>query len=353
MIFASWNVNSARMREDRLLRWLSTRQPDVVCLQELKCTNEDFPVDKVRDLGYHAELHGQKTYNGVAILSRAEPIDVVRGMGHKDLDDEARFIAATIEGVRIVNTYVPAGGEDTKSPKYPQKLKWLRALINLLKENAWHTSSMVLCGDLNIAPEDRDVALPDKWRGSAVFNPELTAIYEEMIGLGLSDSFRQHNTDAGIYTWWDYNDLCYQRNEGLRIDHILIPQSFEDRCYRCWVDWEERQGTKPSDHAPLMADFDWAQVRSRDVHVAGSPGNAQRGRSFIAPADATFGEEAARLFIQKEFPEQTATIPADSLIRIRFATGYEEILRWNYFPAGARAWTWDGADKWFDMEGTP
>lgn len=351
MIFASWNVNSARMREDRMLRWLSTRQPDVVCIQELKCTNEDFPVDKVRDLGYHAELHGQKTYNGVAILSRSEPTDVIRGMGHKDLDEEARFIAASIDGVRIVNTYVPAGGEDAKSPKYSQKLKWLRALINLLKEKNWHADSMVLCGDLNIAPEERDVALPEKWRGSAVFNPELTAIYEELIGLGLSDSFRQHNKDAGIYTWWDYNDLCYQRNEGLRIDHILIPGTHEDRCYRCWVDWEERQGSKPSDHAPLMADFDWAQLRSRDMQSVAASGAVRRGRSFIAPADVSFGEDAARLFVRDMFPEMASNISDESLIRIRFASGFEEVLRWNYFPAGARAWTVDGVE-WFEMEGS-
>ena len=254
--------------------------------------------------------------------------------------------------MRVVNSYVPAGGEDTKSPKYALKIKWLRSLIDLLKENSWHSGKMVLCGDLNIAPEERDVAFPEKWSGTAVFNPQLTGIYEELIGLGLSDSFRQHNKDTGLYTWWDYNDLCYQRNEGLRIDHILIPKSFEDRCYRCWVDWEERQGSKPSDHAPLMADFDWAMVRSHDVPGGESAGIAPRGRSFIAPVDVVYGEEAARLFVRDAFPEQAADIPENSPIKIRFSSGFEEVLRWNYFPAGARAWTWDGAPQWFETSGS-
>lgn len=346
MILATWNVNSVRVRTERLVRWLGSRQPDVVCLQELKCMDEEFPLEAVQSIGYHVETHGQKSYNGVAILSRTPMTNVTRGFGQKDLDQESRLIAATIEGVRVICAYVPAGGEDKNSPKYSLKIKWLRGLLGHLKDAAPAAEPIVVCGDFNIAPSEKDISVLDRWRDSAVYNEELTDIYNEFLALGFCDNFRQHNTEGGLYTWWDYNDLCYHRNEGLRIDHILSPQKLEDRCYRCWVDWEERRGAKASDHAPMLADFDWAGVRQRDASVAGGQGHAGiLNQSFIAPADVQFGESAGCDFVRSLFPDLA---PAHiERVRIRFPSGYEETLRWNYFPAGAREWTYEGADRWF------
>jgi exodeoxyribonuclease-3 len=345
MILSTWNVNSVRVREERLVRWLGSRQPDVVCLQELKCLEEEFPIEAVRAVGYHAEVLGQKSYNGVAILSRTPMSDVRRGMGHKEFDAESRLLAATIEGVRVICAYVPAGGENTRSPKYTFKIRWLRNLIEYLKKDHSLDQPLVLCGDFNIAPTEADLAVPDKWRESAIHNPELIEIYEELLSLGLLDNFRQHNQEGNLYTWWDYNDLCYQRNEGLRIDHILSPKKLEDRCYRCWVDWEERRGEKPSDHAPMLADFDWAAARERGEVSAGSGKSAAQKSSFIAPEDLEFGEEAGRKFVRSLYPDLVAE-GMNGPIRVRFRSGHEEPLRWNYFPAGVREWSVEGTGDW-------
>lgn len=345
MIVATWNVNSVRIREARLLRWLARHQPDVVCLQELKCVDEEFPREAVRGVGYHCEVHGQRTYNGVAILSRSPMGDVVRGLGRKDLDDEARYLAATIDRVRIHCVYVPAGGENRQSSKYPVKIRWLRALLDRLRGEGL-TDPMVVCGDFNIAPDPIDLASPDKWRDSAVFNEELTEIFREIENIGMSDCFRLSNKEAGQYTWWDYNDLGYQRNEGLRIDHVLMPSALADRCYRCWIDWQEREGTKPSDHAPVVADFDWWQSRGRDLDASSS---ASRSKRLLVPDEPIHGEVAAREFVRSQFADLTSAMEDGALVRVRWASGFEEILRWNYFPAGARQWTFDGAGVWFEL----
>lgn len=348
MILATWNVNSVRVREERLVRWLSTRQPDVACLQELKCVSEEFPFAAVEAAGYHCEVHGQRSYNGVAILSRAKPSEVVRGLGRSDLDDEARFLAATIEGVRVICAYVPAGGENRQSPKYASKIQWLRALLDHLREGLGSSPQLALCGDFNIAPEEKDVASPQKWRDSAVFNDELSEMFREILSLGFSDCFRMHTADEGRYTWWDYDDLGYQRNEGLRIDHILMPSVLCDRCYRCWIDWEEREGTKPSDHAPVLADFDWARARG------GLPGErpgkkAGKGDRFATRVEPVHGEEAARGFVRSAFPQTAASLSEQAKVRVRWTGGFEEELLWNYFPAGVQEWTFDGADRWFEV----
>jgi exodeoxyribonuclease III len=346
MILATWNVNSVRVREERLIRWLSSRQPDVVCLQELKCLDEEFPSETVRSLGYHAATLGQKSYNGVAILARTPLTDIRSGLGKKDLDAESRLLSAVVEGVRVVCAYVPAGGEGIRSPKYSFKIRWLRALIELIEREKWVKQPMILCGDFNIAPTDADLSVPEKWRDSAIHNSELVQIYHDLLSLGMTDNFRQHNTEGNLYTWWDYNDLCYHRNEGLRIDHILSPQSLEDRCYRCWVDWEERRGEKPSDHAPLLADFDWAGARQRiDVGTPSEKSASQRS-SFIAPDDVQFGEEAGRAFVRSLFPDLVPDAVAGPVV-VRFRSGHEEPLRWNYFPAGTREWRIVGSDAWY------
>lgn len=345
MILATWNVNSVRVREDRLIRWLGSRQPDVVCLQELKCLDEEFPLESVQAVGYQAAIHGQKSYNGVAILSRTPISDIRTGFGNKELDAESRLLSATIDGIRVICAYVPAGGEGIRSPKYAFKIRWLRALIDLIQRESFDRKPMVLCGDFNIAPTLADLAVPDKWQDSAVHNPELIDIYQQLLDLGLCDNFRQHNTEGNLYTWWDYNDLCYQRNEGLRIDHVLSPATLEDRCYRCWVDWEERRGEKPSDHAPLLADFDWAGTRERnDAAPRAGQTTAQKG-SFIAPEQVRFGEDAGRDFVRSLFPDLVPESTAEAIC-VRFRSGHIEPLRWNYFPAGVRHWKIASSDQW-------
>lgn len=347
MILATWNVNSVRIREERLLRWLTRHQPDVLCLQELKCVEEEFPRDAVRAIGYHCEVLGQKAYNGVAILARKPMSDVVRGLGQKDLDGDARYLGATIDNVRVHCVYVPAGGENRHSPKYPQKIRWLRVLIDQLRDSSPFADPMVLCGDFNIAPDLADLASPEKWHDSAIFNEELVEMFRELESLGMDDCFRLHNKEVGQYSWWDYNDLGYQRNDGLRIDHVLMPSTLADRCYRCWIDWQEREGTKPSDHAPVVADFDWS--KSRGASVLDSADSSRRGKRLTVPAEPLYGEDAARDFLRAEFAEMTGDMADDAVVRVRWASGFEEVLRWNYFPAGTRQWTYDGAGQWHDL----
>lgn len=256
MKIATWNVNSIRAREERLLKWLAKQQPDVLCLQELKVVEEVFPFKTLRQAGYTAAVYGQKTYNGVAILARAEPTDVERGFGDGVDDPQARFMAATVAGVRIISAYVPNGGE-VGSEKYAYKLEWLRRLKTYLKDRGRLSGPLALCGDFNIAPEERDVATPDLWEGSVLFNPEMRDQFRELLELGLVDTFRLHHVEAGLYSWWDYQRLAFPRNDGLRIDHILATHSLTDRCTEALIDREERKGQKPSDHAPVIAVFNW------------------------------------------------------------------------------------------------
>lgn len=255
MKIATWNVNSIRARQERLLRWLAKQQLDVVCLQELKVTEEAFPFEALRQVGYYAAVYGQKTYNGVAILARTEPTEVERGFGDGVEDPQARLIAATVEGVRIVSAYVPNGGE-IGTDKYAYKLQWLRRLKAYLKARDRLSGPLALCGDFNIAPEECDVAYPDMWEGTVLFNPEMRDQFREILNLELVDTFRLHHAEAGLYSWWDYRQLGFPRNDGLRIDHILATRSLAERCTAALIDREERKGAKPSDHAPVIAVFD-------------------------------------------------------------------------------------------------
>lgn len=254
MLIATWNVNSIRAREERLLKWLNRRQPDVVCVQEVKVIEKAFPFDALHQAGYYAAVYGQKAYNGVAILTRTEPTDVERGFGDGVEYAQARFIAATVEGIRILSAYVPNGSE-VGSDKYDYKLKWLRRLNAYLKDCDLLSDSLVLCGDINIAPEERDVANPEAWEGTVLFNPEMRTHFRELLDLGLVDTFRLHQSKGGHYSWWDYRRLAFPRNDGLRIDHILATRSLANRCTEALIDREMRKGTKPSDHAPVLAVF--------------------------------------------------------------------------------------------------
>lgn len=254
MKIATWNVNSVKARQDRLLAWLRAKSPDVLCLQELKTTDEAFPRAEIEELGYHAAVHGQKTYNGVAILSRTASTDVHIGMGDDENDPEARIIAATIEGVRILSIYVP-NGKQTDSDKFNYKLRWLDRLQAYLERHD-PQDALCLCGDLNIAPGDSDVARPDEWKDSVLCVPQVRERFERLLGWGLTDVFAARNPEGGYYSWWDYRMLGFPKNNGLRIDHILATKPLANRCTQAVIDRQERKGKKPSDHAPVVATFD-------------------------------------------------------------------------------------------------
>jgi exodeoxyribonuclease-3 len=254
MRVVTWNVNSVRARLDRLLAFLARQGPDVVCLQELKVTDTDFPREALEAAGWKAVTHGQRTYNGVAILSREEPADVERGMGDADTDPEARLIAATVKGVRVVSAYVP-NGKEVGSEKWAYKLRWLGRVQVWAASHLDSRRPAVLCGDFNIAPGDRDVKNPEKWRETVLCHPDARAAFEALKGLGLVDALRQVRPEDQVFTWWDYRELGFPKNDGLRIDHLLVTPPLAARLASVSVDRDERKGKLPSDHAPVIAEF--------------------------------------------------------------------------------------------------
>lgn len=251
MRIATWNINSIRIRTDRLVAWLGKRQPDVLCLQEIKCEDELFPYEAVASLGYHAAVHGQKTYNGVALLSRTPAVDVERGLGDGVDDPQARFIAATIGGVRVASIYVPNGGE-VGSDKYAYKLAFLRRLRRWL-DGRQPVDKLVLCGDFNIAPTDADARNPAQWADTVLCTPEVRMALANLLVWGLDDAVRRHRPEPGLYSWWDYRMLGFQKNDGLRIDHLFATAAL--RSSDAWIDRDERKGQQPSDHVPVGVDF--------------------------------------------------------------------------------------------------
>jgi exodeoxyribonuclease-3 len=252
---ATWNVNSVRMRRDRLLAWLARRRPDVVALQETKVEDGAFPRADLEAEGWRVETFGQKTYNGVAILSREPARDVVRGMPGDGPDADRRLIAATVGGLKLVNVYVP-NGQAVESPKFPYKLDWLSRLRGFLDGYASPSESLLVVGDFNVAPEDRDVHDPERWRGQVLFHPREHEALARVSAFGLEDLFRRHHPEPGWFSWWDYRMLAFPRNHGLRIDLILGTAAARARCLSCEIDREERKGDKPSDHAPVVAVLD-------------------------------------------------------------------------------------------------
>jgi len=251
---ASWNVNSVRARRERLFRWLATQAPDVVCLQELKTTEADFPFDDLRAAGYHAVIHGQKTYNGVAILSRVEATDVERGFGDGGDDTQSRLIAARVAGVRVASVYVP-NGQEVGSEKWRYKLAWLGCLRSWLDARCTPGEPLVLCGDFNVAPEARDVYDPAAWESTVLFHPDARSALERVRSWGFTDTLRIHHQEAGLYSWWDYRMLAFPKDNGLRIDHIFASEPMARRCTAASIDRQERKGQLPSDHAPVLSEF--------------------------------------------------------------------------------------------------
>lgn len=253
MKIATWNVNSLRVRLPHLLDWLRAHAPDAVCLQETKCDDASFPYEALREAGYCAAHHGQKTYNGVAILTRAEAPVACRGIPAYE-DAQSRIIAVDYEGVRLVSAYVP-NGQSVGSEKYAYKLAWFAALEAWLAgELAAHPRLAVL-GDFNIAPEDRDVHDPAAWRGQVLFSePEREAL-ARLLRLGFVDAFRRFDQPEGSFTWWDYRMNAFRRKMGLRIDHVLLSAALAPTCRACTIDVEPRRLDRPSDHAPVICEL--------------------------------------------------------------------------------------------------
>lgn len=253
MKIATYNVNSLRAREERVLAWLAKESPDVVCFQELKLEDEKFPSLPFAALGYKAATFGQKTYNGVAIVSKHELTDVERGFSDGDPDPQARFIAATTGGVRVMCGYMP-NGETVTSDKYRYKLGWFERLHRYLAPRLASGKTLLL-GDYNVAPTDLDVHNPAAWAGSVLCSEPERAAFRGLLELGLVDSFRHLYPDTQGFTWWDYRMLGFAKNKGMRIDHILVTPDLVPRLEKVWVDRQERKGKQPSDHAPVFVEL--------------------------------------------------------------------------------------------------
>jgi len=251
MLLATWNVNSVRARHDRLVAWLAKHQPDVLCLQELKVESSGLEALKLEEHGYRLVANCQRTYNGVAILSKEPLEDVAIGLGDGEDDPQARFVAATVRGVRVLCVYVPNGSE-VGSDKYDYKLRWLDRLRAYLDANCDPAAPLAICGDFNVAPEARDVFDPGLMEGDTLFHPSARAALANVMDWGLVDAFRIHEDAAGLYSWWDYRMLGFPKNRGLRIDLILATPSLAARVQGGFIDREERKGKQPSDHAPVV-----------------------------------------------------------------------------------------------------
>lgn len=251
MKIATWNVNSLNVRLPHLLDWLARESPDVVGLQEIKCEEAKFPLEAVRDAGYAAVFAGQKTYNGVAILSRTAATDVQRGIPGYD-DAQQRVIAATVNGVRVVNAYFP-NGQAPGTEKFAYKLDWLEHLTAWLKQELTTSAELCLVGDYNIAPTDAD-AHPD-WKEEIHVSPPERAAFAALEALGLQDVYRKFEQAEKSFSWWDYRMNAFRRNFGLRIDHVLASPALADRCTACSIDRSTRVLERPSDHAPVIATF--------------------------------------------------------------------------------------------------
>ena len=252
MRIATWNVNSIRARLPRLLPWLEDRRPDVVCVQETKVEDDRFPREPIEELGYQVVAHGEKSYNGVAILARRPIEDVRRGLPGDADDAPRRVLAATVDGVVLVCVYV-VNGQSVRSPRYRDKLDWMARLARYLRGDFDLRERLVVAGDFNVTFDDRDVYDPEAWRERILCStPERRAL-AEIVDVGLTDAFRRFHEETGHYTWWDFRTRGFRRNRGLRIDHFLLSPPALDACRSVEIDVAAREGEKPSDHAPVIA----------------------------------------------------------------------------------------------------
>lgn len=253
MLLTTWNVNSLKVRLPQVLAWAGKHRPDVLCLQETKLGDDKFPVAEIAAAGYQPLYNGQKTYNGVAILSLAGGTDPVAAIPAFE-DPQKRVLAATINGVRVICVYVP-NGESVESDKYPYKLKWLAALKAWVKDELVRYPRLAVLGDFNIAPEARDVHDPKAWEGKVLFSEPERGALKTLFALGLKDAFRLFEQPERSFTWWDYRMNAFRRKMGLRIDHILLSGELARICAACTIDIEPRRAERPSDHAPVLVEL--------------------------------------------------------------------------------------------------
>ncbi len=269
MQIATWNVNSIRQRTAHLLRYLRETAPDVLCLQELKCIDEAFPFAEVEAEGYNAAVHGQKGFNGVAILSKT-PIEATRGLPGDPADEQARYIEAVLRHgdgvVRVASLYLP-NGNPPDSEKYPYKLGWLDRLIAHARELLALEEPLVLAGDYNVIPTPRDCADPAAWVGDALFLPQTRARFRTLLNLGLTDALRATTDEPGLYTFWDYQAGAWQRNKGICIDHLLLSPRAADRLVKTTIDKALRAEDKPSDHVPVRIELAWSINEAAQARV--------------------------------------------------------------------------------------
>jgi exodeoxyribonuclease III len=254
MKLATWNVNSLNVRLPQLLEWLPANAPDALVLQETKLTDDKFPHEAIAALGYHAHWLGQKTYNGVALITRTAAVGVVKNIPGHD-DEQARVIAGTVDGIRVVGAYVP-NGQAVDSEKFPYKLKWLDAFHRWLAEEIKQHPNLVVMGDFNIAPRDEDVHDPALWQGQVLCTDEERTRLQHLLGLGLVDAFRLFDQPPKSFSWWDYRMLGFQKNRGLRIDLILVSDPLRASVTACTIDRAQRKKEKASDHAPVVVVLD-------------------------------------------------------------------------------------------------
>ncbi|MDO8606089.1 MAG: exodeoxyribonuclease III [Phaeospirillum sp.] len=252
---ATWNVNSVRARLPNLLDWLGSFQPDTLLLQETKCQDDDFPVFEIEAAGYHAAIHGQKSYNGVAILSKRPAIDVVHRLPGNDADEQARYMEATVDGIRLASLYLP-NGNPTPGDKYDYKLGWMNRLVSHAKGLLASDHPVILAGDYNVCPTDDDVYDPAGWRDDALCRPQSRALFRQLLNLGLTEAFRSLHPEKGRYSFWDYQAGAWPRDQGLRIDHLLLSPQAADRLVACDIDKTPRGRDKASDHTPV-----WVELR--------------------------------------------------------------------------------------------
>ncbi|WP_422050267.1 exodeoxyribonuclease III [Shimia sp.] len=257
MKIATFNINGIKARIETLPRWLDEAQPDVAILQEIKSVDEAFPREIFEERGYQVETHGQKSFNGVAILSKLPLEDVTRGLPGDDSDEQARYIEATVMGdtpIRICGLYLP-NGNPTPGPKYDYKLAWMERLHARAEALLAAEEPFLMAGDYNIIPQDEDAAKPEDWQEDALARPESRAAYRRLVNLGLTEAFRARNSASGMYSFWDYQAGAWNRNNGIRIDHFLLSPQCADLLQDCQIDKEERGRSKPSDHVPVWIDL--------------------------------------------------------------------------------------------------
>ena len=259
MKLATFNINGIKARIDALPAWLRAAAPDVVCLQEIKSVDEAFPREIFEDMGYRVETHGQKSFNGVAILSRLPLEDVTRGLPGDEADEQARWIEATVIGdrraIRVCGLYLP-NGNPAPGPKYDYKLAWMARMERRVQALLATEEPLAFCGDYNVIPEPQDAARPDAWLTDALFLPETRAAFRRIVNLGLTDAFRARDPRPGLYSFWDYQAGAWERNNGIRIDHLLLSPQGADLLRDAGIDKAVRGGEKPSDHVPVWVDLD-------------------------------------------------------------------------------------------------